>query len=91
MKARLALLGLAGLALVVSTPGMAATVTVVPSTLTPTIGETFTLTVQSDVGHSFAATMAMSFDDTKVAFVGGAMPDTGYFSVANGGLRRCSS
>jgi hypothetical protein len=85
MKMPLATRSFAVLALLVSSAGMAATVTIVPSTLTPVVGENFTLTVQADVGNTFAATMALSFDATRVSFVGGVMPDSGPFSVANGG------
>jgi len=49
----------------------AATVTIVPSTAAPEVGDTFTLTVTADVGNTFAATMALSFDASKVAFVSG--------------------
>ncbi len=60
------------LALFCSSWVMAATVTITPSTATPTVGNTFTLTVTADVGNTFAATMALSFDATKVQYVTGA-------------------
>lgn len=59
------------LALLSSSLGMAATVTIVPSTLTPTVGDTFTLTITGDAPNTFAATMALAFDASKVAFVSG--------------------
>lgn len=64
------------LAVGVAPTSIAATVTIVPSTLTPAIGETFTLTVTGDVGNTIAATMGLSFDDTKVAFVSGVPTGT---------------
>lgn len=60
------------LALLGSSAGMAATVTITASTLTPIAGSTFTLDVTADVPNTFAATMGLSFDATKVAFVSGA-------------------
>lgn len=59
------------LAPLVAPISMAATVTIAPSTLTPLVGETFTVTVTGDVGNTFAATMGLSFDATKVAYVSG--------------------
>ncbi len=52
--------------------GMAATVTITASTLAPVVGDTFTMTITGDVPNTFAATMALSFDASKVAYVGGA-------------------
>lgn len=64
----------------------AATVTMVPSTYSPAVGETFTITLQSNVGNTFGARMILSFDASTVAFLGGATPATGPFSAAGGGL-----
>ncbi len=70
---------LAGLlVLLCSSAGMAASVTVVASNAAPAVGETFTLTIQSNAGNTFAATMALAFDDTRVAYVSGVV--TGLFS-----------
>lgn len=55
-----------------ASPGMAATVTITASTLTPTVGDTFTLTITGDSPNTFAATMALSFNATTVAYVSGA-------------------
>ena len=62
------------LALLGSSAGMAATVTISASTLAPSVGDIFTLTVQSDVEDSLAATMLVAFDDTKVSWLSGAVP-----------------
>ncbi|MBL8202372.1 MAG: choice-of-anchor D domain-containing protein [Chromatiales bacterium] len=60
------------LALLGPATGMAATVTIVPSTLTPNVGDTFTVTITGDAPNTFAATMGLSFDADKVAYVSGA-------------------
>ncbi len=68
------------IALLCSSAGTAATVTILPSNAAPLVGETFTLTIQADVANTLAATMAMSFNASTVAFVSGAV--TGLFSGA---------
>lgn len=73
------------LALLGSSAGMAATVSVIPSSATPLVGQTFTLTVQSDVVNSLAATMQVFYDATKVQWLSGAMPASGPFQAALGG------
>ncbi len=64
---------LALLALLGSTAGMAATVTIAPSTLTPNVGDTFTLTLTGDIPNTFTGTMALAFDASKVSYVTGAV------------------
>jgi len=59
------------LAILGAPPGMAATVTITASTLTPTVGDTFTLTITGDSANTFAATMGLSFNASTVAYVGG--------------------
>lgn len=71
---------LGALALSCTSAGMAATVTLVPSTLSPIAGDQFTLTLQADVPNTLAATMNMSFNASAVAFVSGAV--TGLFTGA---------
>ncbi|MEO8224148.1 MAG: choice-of-anchor D domain-containing protein [Gammaproteobacteria bacterium] len=58
-------------ALLFASAGMAATVTITPSTLTPNVGDTFTMTITADIGNTFAATMALAFDATKVEYLSG--------------------
>ena len=57
------------LALLGSSASMAASVWVTASTLTPIVGQNFTMTISADVPNTFAGTMDLSFDPTKVAFV----------------------
>jgi len=59
-------------ALLGSSAGMAATVTITPSSAIVAPGETLTLTLTSDAPNTFAATMALAFDATRVAYVSGA-------------------
>lgn len=59
------------LALLGSSAGMAATVTITPSSSLVTPGETFTLTVTANVPNTFAATMGLSFDSAVVSYVSG--------------------
>ena len=59
------------LALVGSSASMAATVTITASTLAPTIGSNFTMTITSDVANSYATTMALAFDASKVVYASG--------------------
>jgi len=73
------------LALLSSAVGMAATVSIIPSNTAPLIGEQFTLTVQSDVMDSLAATMSVAFDASKVQWVSGDMPAAGPYSASLGG------
>ncbi len=64
-------------ALLGSSVSMAATVNITASpgpTAIPglyNVGDAFTLTITSDAPNTFAATMALAFDATKVAFVSG--------------------
>ncbi len=60
------------LALLGSSAGMAATVTITPSTLNPIVGQSFTVTVSANVPNTFAATMGLSFNSATVAYVSGA-------------------
>lgn len=60
------------LALLGSSVSMAATVTITASTLTPIVGSNFTLTITSDAQNTFAATMALAFNSSRVAYVSGA-------------------
>jgi len=60
------------LALLGSSAGMAATVTITPSAALVTPGQAFSLTLSGDVPNTFAATMALSFDATRVAYVSGS-------------------
>lgn len=73
------------LALLGSSAGMAATVTVVPSTLAPLPGQQFTLTLQADVVDTLAATMQVFFDASKVQWLSGSMPASGPFGSGIGG------
>ncbi len=57
------------LALLGSSASMAASVWVTASTLTPNVGENFTMTITADIPNTFAGTMDLAFDATKVAFV----------------------
>jgi len=50
---------------------MAATVTITASTLTPDVDDLFTMTITADVPNTFAATMGLSFDASKVEYVSG--------------------
>ncbi len=59
------------LAILGTSMGMAATVNITASTLTPTVGDTFTLTITGDSPNTFAATMGLSFDASKVEYVSG--------------------
>jgi len=59
------------LALLGSSAGMAATVTITPSASIVAPGETFTMTVTANVPNTFAATMGLVFDATRVAYVSG--------------------
>lgn len=75
MKTSLITKSLGVLALLGSSAGMAATVTITPS-IGPggspgiyNVGDTFTLTISGDVPNTFAGTMALAFDATKVALV----------------------
>lgn len=52
--------------------GMAATVTITASTLAPAVGDTFTMTITGDVPNTFAATLGLSFDASKVEYVSGS-------------------
>ncbi len=52
--------------------GMAAQVTITPSASFVVPGQTFTLQIASDAQNTFAATMELAFDDTRVAYVSGA-------------------
>ena len=63
---------LALVVLLASSASMAAQVTVSPSASFVVPGETFTLQITSDAQNTFAATMALAFDDTRVAYVSGA-------------------
>jgi hypothetical protein len=60
------------LALLGSSASMAATVTITPSTALVAPGQTFTMTISADVPNTFAATMGLAFDATRVAYVSGA-------------------
>jgi|JI102314A1RNA_FD_contig_91_1223967_length_879_multi_2_in_0_out_0_2 hypothetical protein len=77
MKTSLITKTLGVLALLGSSAGMAATVTITPSNGpggSPgiyNVGDTFTLTITANVPNTFAATMGLSFDATKVAYVSG--------------------
>ena len=57
------------LALLGSSASMAATVTMTASSLVVLPGQNFTITISADVPNTFAGTMDMAFDPTKVAFV----------------------
>jgi hypothetical protein len=59
------------LALLGSSAGMAATVTITPSSAIVAPGDTFTMTITANVPNTFAATMALAFDATRVAYVSG--------------------
>ncbi|MEO8444858.1 MAG: choice-of-anchor D domain-containing protein [Gammaproteobacteria bacterium] len=72
MKSQVSKLFAGLVALLCSAASLAASVTITASTLTPNVGDNFTMTVTGDVGNTFAATMALSFDATKVAYVTGA-------------------
>jgi len=63
---------LAVLALLGSSASMAATVNITPSSALVTPGQSFTLTITADTPNTFAATMALAFDSSRVAFVSGA-------------------
>ena len=73
------------LALLCSSVSMAALVTVVPSTLTPTVGQTFTVTL---VGSSFSnmggGTIDMSWTGSRATFTSAALPATGPLGVGSG-------
>ena len=73
------------LALLGSSAGMAATVTIVASNLAPLPGEQFTMTLQSDVVNTLAYTGLVSFDATKVQWLSGAMPGSGPWAAGLGG------
>ena len=60
------------LALAAPLGALAATVNIPASTLTPNVGDTFTVTITADVPNTFAATMGLSFNDATVAYVSGA-------------------
>jgi len=60
------------LALLGSSAGMAATVTITPSGATVLPGQQFTMTVTANVPNTFAATMGLSFNAATVAYVSGA-------------------
>ncbi len=60
---------LAVLALLCSPLGIAATVTIVGPALTPQVGDTFTVRITADVPNTFAATMNLAFDATRVVLV----------------------
>jgi hypothetical protein len=59
------------LALLGSSAGMAATVNVIPSAGIVLPGQQFTLTITANVPNTFAATMALAFDASRVAYVSG--------------------
>lgn len=59
------------LALLGSSAGMAASVTITPSTNLVAPGDTFTLTITADVPNTFAVTFGLAFDPTKVIYVSG--------------------
>ena len=60
------------LALLGSSASMASTVTITASTLTPTAGSNFTMTISSDVQNTFgAATLRLAFDASKVVYASG--------------------
>jgi hypothetical protein len=61
------------LALLGTSASMAATVNIVASTLTPNVGDTFTLTLSGDVPNTFTGTLALSFNASNVAYVSGAV------------------
>ncbi len=71
MRTRCSRLFLALVSLLGAPLALAATVTIVPSTLTPNVGDTFTVTITADVPNTFAATMGLSFNGATVAYVGG--------------------
>jgi hypothetical protein len=60
------------LALLGSAASMAGTVTITPSSAIVAPGQTFTMTITADVPNTFAATMGLAFDATRVSFVSGA-------------------
>jgi len=84
------------LALLVSSAGYAATVTVTPSTLTPNsaVNEVFTVSVAvANVANVGGITMAMSWDSTKASLTSSSLPafgtgplaiGTGTFLIVNG-------
>ena len=59
------------LGLLCSSVGTAATITVTASTLAPAINDTFTMSLAGDLDNAFAASIEMSWDPTKVAYVSG--------------------
>jgi hypothetical protein len=59
------------LALLGSSAGMAATVTITPSAALVAPGETFTVTITADVPNTFAATMGLAFNSAAVSYVSG--------------------
>ena len=72
MKTSIITRTLGALALLGASAAMAGTITVTPSTLTPTVGQTFTMTITANVPNTFAATMGLSFNSATVAYVSGA-------------------
>ena len=76
-------LGLA--ALLGSSMALAATITVNPSTLTPSVGNSFTVTLSAvDFVNVGAGTWSMTWDTSKATFVSGVLPATGPVAVGTG-------
>lgn len=71
MKRFIATYFLAIPALLCATPGIAATVTMTPGLLLPQlqVGDTFTVTISANVPNTFAATMQLSFDASRMELV----------------------
>ena len=70
--------GLGLLAVLCSSVATAATVTVVPSTLSPAVNDIFTVTVSAaDIVNVGGITLAVTWDETKVAYTSTTLPDTG--------------
>ena len=60
------------LALLGSSAGMAASLIITASTLTPNINDNFTMTITGNAENTFTGTMGLAFDATKVQYISGA-------------------
>jgi hypothetical protein len=69
MKTSLISKTLGVLALLGSSAGMAATVTITPTTLTPTVGQTFDIVVSGDVANTVAGSLRLVFNPATVSLV----------------------
>jgi hypothetical protein len=85
MKTYLARYFVASLALLFSSVGLAATVTVTTSNDSPNVGDSFTLTLSvADMVNTAGPTLQLSYNNAVVSFTSMALPATGPFAATSG-------